>query len=273
MNKLMWNLIRPFHSPITRVLRRKLGNGYFDHPEMELPFPYDAIQIDVERHLDTYLHVKPEEISQIVIVGTGEAEEIPRLRRSYPQVRFLCFEPNPQTYANLTRKFQKIPYVTLSNLALSDKPGKTRFYEMDMPNNGSLLKPDVDSWSVFGKREQQKVQSFEVNLSTLDQEAAALGPIDLLWMDVQGGEGAVLKGADKTLQRTKAIFLEVAMIHSPYQGTILFPEICAMLKSYDFTCIGMGIDGFNGSGNVLFVRHFDKLVFNELGVSPPASSV
>jgi FkbM family methyltransferase len=271
MNNLMWNLVRPFHSPITRALRRRLGNGYFNHPEMELLPPYDAIQIDVERHLDTYLHVRPEEISQIVIVGTGEAEEIPRLRRSYPQARFLCFEPNPPSYANLTRKFQKVPYVTLSNLALSDKPGKTRFYEMDRPNNGSLLKPDVDAWSVFGLWKEKKMLSFDVSLSTLDQEAAALGPIDLLWMDVQGGEGAVLKGADKTLQRTKAIFLEVAMIYSPYQGTILFPEICAMLKSYNFTCVGMGIDGRNGSGNVLFVRHFDKLVSNELGVSRLAS--
>ena len=31
----LWDLIRPFHSPLTRALRQRLGRNYQDHPEME----------------------------------------------------------------------------------------------------------------------------------------------------------------------------------------------------------------------------------------------
>ena len=94
----------------------------------------------------------------------------------------------------------------------------------------------------------------------MDEESKGLGEIDLLWMDVQGGEGNILKGAAKALQRTKAVFLEVALIRSPYQGAVLFPEITRTLQSSGFTCVGLGVDGWNGAGNALFVKQFEKLI-------------
>jgi hypothetical protein len=124
----LWDIIRPFHSPLTRNLRRRLGRNYQDHPEMELPPPYDAIQLDVERHLHDYLHLSPDEISQIIIVGANRAEEIGRLRRLYSRVLFLCFEPNPSDHQFLAKKFGQDAQVSISNLALSDAPGKARFY-------------------------------------------------------------------------------------------------------------------------------------------------
>ena len=260
MKKLFYDLLRPVYKPILKPLRRRLGRNYFGHPEMELPPPYEAIQLDVERHLHRYLHVRPEDISQIVIVGAHEADEVERMHRTYSRARFLCFEPNPETHRRLIRSFEKSPHVTISGLALSDAPGQARFYEMDMPGNGSLLEPDVESWSAFNNWNEKKVRSFEVTLSTLDREAEALAAIDLLWMDVQGAEGNILKGAAKTLPRTAAVFLEVALVRSPYKGALLFPQINANLQSNGFTCMGLGMDAWNGTGNALFVKDLEKLV-------------
>src|SRR5882762_1184108 len=123
LKRKAWDLIRPIHAPLTRGLRRRLARNYFGHPEMELPPPYETIQLDVERNLHRYLHVTPEAISQIVIAGAHEADEIHRLHRTYPRANFLCFEPSPKTYEHLTQTFDKLPHVKLSNLALSDKQG------------------------------------------------------------------------------------------------------------------------------------------------------
>jgi FkbM family methyltransferase len=260
INQAFWNAVRPLHRPITCMLRRRLGRNYAEHPEMQLPPPYEMMQLEVERNLHGYLHVRPSAIEQIVIVGMHEADEIPRMRRAYPNARYLGFEPNPETHARLLKTFANHSDVEVRKLALSNQPGSTTFYEMDQPGNGSLLKPDPKGWAEMTQWKSAGMRSFEVELSTLDREAAQLSRVDLLWMDVQGAEGLVLAGGNETLRRTRAVFLEVALTQSPYEGTVLFPEIATRLQRDNFICAGLGIDGWNGTGNALFVRDFDQLV-------------
>jgi FkbM family methyltransferase len=245
---------------MVRVLRRRLARNYAAHPEMELPPPYESIQLDVERQLYKYLHVRPEEILQVIIVGAHEADEVDRMRLAYPRASFLCFEPNPEAYKRIVQRFASCSCVAASNKALGSSPGKARFYELTAPGNGSLLEPRPEDWATFSQTNDKNVMSFEVAVGTLDQEAASLKEVDLLWVDVQGGEGNVFKGGGATLRRTKAVFLEVAMVRSPYEGAALFPEINEQLQSYGFTCVGLGLDGWNATGNALFVRQLESLI-------------
>lgn len=260
MKSRLYDLIRPLHAPLTRALRRRLGRNYAGHPEMELPPPYDTTQLDVERHLHDYLHTSPDSISQIVIVGAWRADEILRLRRIYSRASFLCFEPNPDSHRFLVETFGRDPLVSISKMALSNAPGHARFYEPAMPGNGSLLEPDIERWAATTRWDDKKVASFEVEMSTLDREAAKLSSIDMLWMDVQGAEGLVLSGGMETLKRTKSVFIEVALVHSPYKGTILFPKLRAQLEGSGFTCVALGADPWNGFGNAFFVKQFENLV-------------
>lgn len=256
----LWDFIRPFHAPFTRALRRKLGRNYHQHPEMELPPPFDAVQLDVERHLHQYLHVPPAAVAQIVIVGANDACEVDRMRRVYAKTNFLCFEPNPISYQNLVTKFQGVAAVVLSNHALGRTPGKARFYEMSQAGNGSLLEPDAEAWATVNQQTDRNVSSYEVQVSTLDREAAALPAIDLLWMDVQGAEGEVLAGGSEVLKRTKSIMIEIALVKSPYKGAMLFSEISELLKANNFMCVSLGVDPWNGTGNAFFVRTFEQLI-------------
>jgi len=255
----MWKLMRPIHSPLTRALRRRLGRNYEEHPEMELPPPYEALQLDVERHLHNYLHTSPSEISQILIVGAFDAGEVDRMQRGYSRARFLCFEPNPKTYEALVRKFAGRPNVSVAGRALGRAAGKAQFYELSVAGNGSLLEPDMEKWLAANQQSRQSKTSFEVEVSTLDRETGDLPVIDLLWIDVQGAEGEVLAGGPETLQRTRSVFIEVALTQSPYQGALLFPEIKTRLESNDFLCVGLGVEAWNGTGNAFFVKNFGKL--------------
>jgi FkbM family methyltransferase len=224
--------------------------------------PEACIQLDVERKLHQYLHVPAEKISQVVVVGAHEAEEIRRMHKSFSQADFLCFEPNPKSFQKVVDKYQGCSWVTARKLALSDAPGNSRFYELSIPENGSLLEPDLELWAttVELKWKDKSMTFFEVELSTLDRETASLPSIDLLWMDVQGAEGKVLAGGLETLKRTKAIFLEVALVRSPYKGAMLFPEIKAKLEAAGFMCVALGVNSWNGNGNAFFVRGYDQLI-------------
>jgi len=254
IKRKFWNAMRPLHTPLTKAARKRLGRNYFEHPEMELPLAYEAIQLEVERRLHGYLHVLAQAIRQIVIVGANDGGEISRLHRAYPRSRFLCFEPSPEWYRKLTENFSDAEYVESRELALSDSVGTATFHELPLAGSGSILPPDMAHWSEFNKINEREVTSFHVTLSTLDKEAEGLNKIDLLWIDVQGAEGRVLKGGAKTLPRVAAVFLEVALVNSPYQGTVLFPELDAMLQDFGFLCVGLGIDGWNYSGNALWIR-------------------
>src|SRR5258706_249148 len=198
-------------------------------------------------------------VSQIVIVGAHEAEELDRLRMNFPSSKFSCFEPNPPSFERLVQKFGRLPEIKLSKLALSDKRGTAKFFEPELPGNGSLLQPDLKQWALNNQTIEGQVGSFDVTLSTLDEEAKDLSVIDLLWMDVQGAEGLVLRGAEKTFQRTRAIFMEVALVQSPYNEAILFPELEALLHRFNFMCVGLGMDGWNGAGNAIFLKDFSTL--------------
>jgi FkbM family methyltransferase len=221
---------------------------------MELPPAYEAVQLEVERRLHHYLHRSSDKIEQIVIVGANDGAEIRRLRRTYRRSKFLCFEPSPGWYNQLTDNFRGADYVESRKLALSDSSGSATFYELPLAGNGSILPPDRQRWSSFNRVKDNEMTSFDVAVSTLDSEAKGLAHVDLLWIDVQGAEGRVLRGAAETLSRVSAIFMEVALLDSPYEGTVLFPELEAMLAGFGFLCVGLGIDGWNYSGNALWIR-------------------
>ncbi len=185
-------------------------------------------------------------------------ERFPVCDVSYPRSRFLCFEPSPVWYSRLNREFRETDYVENRKLALSEYSGTAIFHELPLAGNGSLLPPERDHWSSFNQIKDNEVTSFEVTMSTLDKEAEGLERIDLLWIDVQGAEGRVLQGGTKTLGRVAAIFLEVSLVDSPYRGAVLFPELQQMLNDFQFFCVGLGTDGWNYSGNALWLRNLAR---------------
>jgi FkbM family methyltransferase len=255
LQQTFWDFIRPLHSPVTRMLRRRLGRNYAEHPEMAFPPPYEALGLEVERNLHRYLHVSPDEIERIVMVGANMGEEMPRMRRAYPRSRFLCFEPSPRWFDYLNAQYGRQDYIECRDLALGETSGTATFYELPMDGNGSLLPPDAERWKSYTRSQDAKVTSYDVRVSTLDDEAAALDKIDLLWVDVQGAEGKVLAGGMKTLPRVAAVFLEVWVAQSAYEGALLFPELDALLREAGFSCVGLGLDGWNFSGNALWIRN------------------
>jgi hypothetical protein len=58
--------------------------------------------------------------------------------------------------------------------------------------------------------------------------------VDLLKVDVQGFESAVLFGAQRVLRNTRAVLLEV-LLKSHYKGDHTFPELWNQMTEYGFS--------------------------------------
>src|SRR5215468_9620529 len=114
---------------------------------------------------------------------------------SCPGTKVVCFEPNPFVRAELARNvaFDGVAGVEIRPFALGERPGSADFHAQTARayNRGasSLLRnPNVGS----------RYQKLPVEVRVLDDELAGRR-VDLLKIDTEGCEAAVLRGARKTI--------------------------------------------------------------------------
>ncbi len=132
------------------------------------------------------------------------------------------FEPDPRNYAILMeRSINNI--AKLNNVAVSDVNGDTDFYL----SSGVLPHPtgndyyDNNDWtassSLYKFKNHTEIypwcktsEVIKVKTITLDEYCKSnnIDKIDFIWMDVQGAEYLVFKGAKDILEKTKYIYTE-----------------------------------------------------------------
>lgn len=100
----------------------------------------------------------------------------------------------------------------------------------------------------------------QIRTFTLDRVLASIGAsrpeiaqvIDLLFMDVQGAELEVLKGANAVLHQVSAVYTEVGM-GGGYDGDVEFTEVIHYLRNYGFRLYEAEFNDA-GWGNAMFVK-------------------
>jgi FkbM family methyltransferase len=257
----IFHICRPIFSPILSFLRKMLvtEQSFCRHRGMKIPTPWDYAQFKVERDLHSYLHTTPEHIKSILVVGANVGDEVEDIGRVYSNASFVLFEPSPRYYQEMFRRHEGKSHVRCVPKACGDALGKMPFYELPMHGNGSFLKPSV-AWKHFNMQDDDSVTELEIDVTTLDEEVQAGQPIDLLWVDVQGAELHVLKGASATLQNTKAVFLEVALCASPYEHGALLRDLESILEQSGHKLVLLGLDPWNYTGNALWIQNPHKLM-------------
>jgi len=119
-----------------------------------------------------------------------------------PRARVHAFEPNPDAYVLLRDRFELEPRVTLHNVGLSNEKGHRSLY---------APKPGSGMTSVYRRRTKHFGFEFTEQVGgefiTLDDHIfetnGSMPTIDLLKLDVEGHELAVLRGAKRILEAGK----------------------------------------------------------------------
>jgi FkbM family methyltransferase len=217
--------------------------------------PFEYVQLDVQQHLHRYLGVTPDQVWQIVIVGAHMGYEVIDMLRRFPKAKFVLFEASPRYAERLKNRFSRQSRVTVSNCAVARVDGVLTFFETNLDGSGSILKVGELAQSSYGMRQ---CEQYTVTASRLDSHARANGyddrETDCLWVDVQGAELGVLEGAEETLKRTKAVFVEVSVFEPLYIGGAVLRDISNFLEPRGFRTVALGVDSSNGTGNALFAR-------------------
>jgi FkbM family methyltransferase len=118
-----------------------------------------------------------------------------------PSGRVIAFEPNPPVLAQLQEHLRRntLTNVTPEPLALSDTIGSLTFFVSSCPTN-SGLSSSVPEDDAFERGVLDRNRTIQVSATTFDDwnRSQGVGRIDLMKIDVEGGESSVLRGMAET---------------------------------------------------------------------------
>jgi FkbM family methyltransferase len=196
----------------------------------------------------------------IVEAGAFNGYDTKKMALQWPKGIIHAFEPVPEIYERLVQNTQMLPNVYRYPLALSDHTGTAEFYISEKPT-----KPGVASQAGSIHKPKERLshspiifpRMTTVQTITLDQWADENGvsAIDLLWLDTQGHELAILQAAPKMIHNIKLVLAEVSFIES-YEGQPLYEDVVVWMFNHGFEQIGRDFADTNQSffGNALFVK-------------------
>ncbi len=145
----------------------------------------------------------PDDPATIVDLGANVGFSVRYLSERYPRARILAYEPDPEILALARRNLAGRPQVSLRAAAVAAEPGTLTLHRFAGGSWGN------SSFVTF----QEVSDTFTVDAVTLDSIIEELGQVDILKIDIEGGEYGVLRGC-RNLERVGCIVGEVHSIAS-----------------------------------------------------------
>lgn len=211
-------------------------------------------------------------------IGCCEGEDSIRLKKQFPNSRIFSFEPLPSNVIKIKKNLKRygLSQKNLYLIAFGDNDGKAVFYvssghpdhlpklkDWDYGNKSSSLLPpkkhkEVLRWVKF----KQKISVSTRRLDSFCQQHS-IDKIDFIYLDVQGAELMVLRGAGNFIKRIGAIWLEVEAVEL-YANQPLKKEVESFMRKNGFVCVKDTVDEI--SGDQLYINKH----LRELGILPRA---
>jgi FkbM family methyltransferase len=150
--------------------------------------------------------------------------------------------------------------------------GDTEFHLFKSPGESSALRPDPRFSKLFAGANFVIEKTVKVQTTTLDsffQDRPNIPRPDIVKLDTQGTELAILQGATECLRRTSLVEVEVEFLPL-YEGQALFPDIMKYMLDSGFDLLYLnrvfqqrkGYPGFAKGqitfGDALFARREDR---------------
>lgn len=199
-------------------------------------------------------------------IGSCEGEDSIRLKKKFPRATIYTFEPLPNNIKIIQKNFRRygLDKDHLYQLALGEKNGQATFYVSsghpdhlpkvkgwDYGNKSSSLLPpkkhkEVLKWVKF--KEKIKVKTQRLDSFCAEQ---SVDRIDFIYLDVQGAELMVLRGAGDMLSKVGAIWMEVEAVEL-YANQPLKKEVETFMKKNGFIRVKDTVDDI--SGDQLYVH-------------------
>jgi FkbM family methyltransferase len=199
-------------------------------------------------------------VDVVLDVGAHHGEMSARFAARWPTAQIHAFEPDERNHERLARRFADQPDVTLHKVALSDQTGTQDFHIGDFDATSSLYRRESVERR-YWRADFDLPETVRVPTLRLDDWVATQGisRIDLLKLDTQGAEKAILTGAAGLLDRQAIGVILTEFFAVPhYAGAPLLPEIWALMMTHGYSLFDLridahGLDGQARYGDAIFL--------------------
>jgi FkbM family methyltransferase len=173
-------------------------------------------------------------------VGAHYGETTIRYKGVFPDARIYSFEPFIEAADKFLHNTTTYHSISLFKHGFSNEIGVSKFYVNASDATNSLLNSTlINSWVDNATKNNGTIN---IKIDTIDNfcEQNSINKIDILKLDVQGGEMLALEGAIQMLSSKKInlIFMEVEYIEI-YKSQPLFHDMTAFLAKYGYRLFGI----------------------------------
>ena len=179
----------------------------------------------------------PVERPLIFDVGAHVGLAATRFRELFPLATIHCFEPYPESFERLRAGVAGSRPLELHPLALAAAEGEATFSVNRNSATNSLLASDARGEIYWRGDTPVTTGALKVRTTTVDAFASARGieSMDILKMDVQGGEYEVLRGARDLLGRRAIGLIYMELITAPtYVGQHAVREYLEIFDAHGY---------------------------------------
>jgi FkbM family methyltransferase len=134
-------------------------------------------------------------------------------------------------------------------VAIGGRAERRAFYRTRLPHSAGLYRPNQDWWSRFPAPTLDVLEERMIDTVTLDQFCVdhAIGPVDVLHVDVEGAEYDVIDAAPATLDSVLAIKTEVWW--SPkFRGQRSFADLDTLIRGRGFEFYDLDLHRYARNG-------------------------
>ena len=179
----------------------------------------------------------------ILDIGCNDGTHTKWFLDLFPKAKVHAFEPDPRPRERFKR-LVKDRRARLWDVALGAADGEAEFHTStgdftprtkpgkgDWDQSGSLRRP-LKHLDVFpGVRFERTIKVRTMRLDTFAHEQK-LGPVDLIWADVQGAEADLIAGGTEVLARTRLLFTEYNEVEM-YEGQVGLRRLLELLPDFE----------------------------------------
>lgn len=216
MKNLINRLLKPFNAEIHgKGYLQALANGDFNK---------DAFKIQQNLLQDS-------DVVTIFDLGANRGDTVQIYLELFPKCIVHAFEPFPGSFEMLAQRFAGNKRVILNMSAIASEEKTAQMFVNYNVDTNSLLKPMVTGLS--SDKSAKNINSIDITTITIEQYCIKnkIEKIDILKMDIQGGEYAALQGGVNLINEKKIrlIYTESYFIRQ-YEKQPLFYEIAGFLN-------------------------------------------
>jgi FkbM family methyltransferase len=226
--------------------------------------PLNLLGLDLVRYnprysLGEYAYVASLDIKTVIDVGAHTGEFARMIKTILPEAAIYSFEPLKREFESLQQQMQNGAGFMAFNCAVGDRNETVEIHRSSYAQSSSLRRMTQLHKDAFPVSAGHSVEMVEVKRLDDVLRGFGLKPEILIKIDVQGYEDKVIAGAPETIDKAKAIIVEVSF-RELYEGQPLFETIFEMLSAKGFKYMGNlyqllnPVDGAPLQADALFVR-------------------